>query len=693
VRGDQQTADLSRILRPRSVAVIGGKQAAEVVRQLRRIDYAGAIWPIHPRLDEVGGLRAYRSLAALPGAPDAAFLGVNRHATIEIVEALAAGGAGGAVVFASGFAESGAAGEDLQARLIAAADAMPFIGPNCYGFINYLDGALLWPDQHGGKRVARGVAILTQSGNIGCNLTMQRRGLPIAYLVTLGNQATIGMPAVIEALLADERVTAIGLHMEGIDDAAALARAAASAHRRGVPIVALKTGRTAAGADLALSHTASLAGADAVTDAFLRKIGIVRVGSIPVLLESLKLLHLHGSLPARDIASLSCSGGEAALLADAVSGRRLAFRALTPPQAARVAATVPELVTVSNPLDYHTFSWGNEAALTETFAAMMAADYAMTMLILDFPRLDRCDDADWRASERALIAASRRTGARASIVATLPEAMPEERAEALLAAGIVPLLGVDDALAAIEAAADAGDAAARPAATIPSFARRGDGAIRTLSEWEGKRLLSAYGLGVPEGRLVRSADEAQAAAAAIGFPVALKAIGAGILHKTEIGALRLGLGGADAVGRAAAELLGIGDALLVERMVADAVAELIVGVNRDPVIGLHLLLGAGGAAAELLGDTRILIMTATRAEIAEALLSLRMAPLLAGYRGRPNGDVAAIVDAVLAVQSFALKHADRLLELDVNPLMVRPEGRGAVAVDALIRVIGEDGID
>src|SRR5260221_687935 len=149
--------------------------------------------------------------------------------------------------------------------------------------------------------------------------------------------------------------------------------APAGARRRGVPIVALKTGRTPAGADLTLSHTASLAGADAAMAAFLRRAGIVPVASIPVLLESLKLLHLHGPLPARDIASLSCSGGEAALIADAVAGRRLAFRALTPAQAAQVGATLPQLVTVSNPLDYHTFTWGNEAALTETFAAMMAA--------------------------------------------------------------------------------------------------------------------------------------------------------------------------------------------------------------------------------------------------------------------------------------------------------------------------------
>ena len=201
---------LARLLRPRSVAIFGGHAAAEAVGQLRASGYDGTVWPVHPSRGEIAGLPAYRSVAALPAAPDAAFLAVNRYATIEIVAALAARGAGGAVAYASGFAESGESGRTLQAKLVTAAGAMPVLGPNCYGFINYLDGVLLWPDQHGGRRVERGVAIVTQSGNIGLNLTMQRRALPIAYLVTLGNQAVVDVAATIEALLEDGRVTAIG---------------------------------------------------------------------------------------------------------------------------------------------------------------------------------------------------------------------------------------------------------------------------------------------------------------------------------------------------------------------------------------------------------------------------------------------------------------------------------------------------
>jgi acyl-CoA synthetase (NDP forming) len=457
---------LKRLLRPRSIAVVGGRPAAEVIRQSDRIGFAGEIWPIHPKLAEIEGRRTWPSVADLPGAPDAAFIAVNRHLTIDVLRDLAARGAGGAVCYASGFSESGE--ENLQSALVEAAGSMPVLGPNCYGLINYLDRALLWPDQHGGLPVKRGVAIVTQSGNIGLNLTMQKRALPIAYLVTLGNQAAIGMAAMIEALLDDDRVTAIGLHIEGIDDPAALARAAARALKQGVPIVAIKTGKSAAGAELTVSHTAALGGADAVADAFLRRIGIVRVHAIPVFLETLKLLHVHGPLPGRAIASMSCSGGEAALIADAVEGGALRLRPLDRDQAARVAATLPELVTVSNPLDYHTFSWRNLPALTETFAAMMAADFDLTMLLLDFPRADRCDDADWIVSADALIAAAQRTGARAAVVATLPEAFPEDRALALAEAGIAPLFGLEDALAAVAAAAEAGEFA------LPSFPRKAE---------------------------------------------------------------------------------------------------------------------------------------------------------------------------------------------------------------------------
>jgi acyl-CoA synthetase (NDP forming) len=219
---------LSRLLRPRSIAVIGGGTwCRSVVEGCRRIGFEGPVWPVHPTKPEVAGVPAFASVDALPEAPDAAFIGVNREASIEVLRALSAMGSGGAVCFASGFRESVSEtgdGPALEAALVAAAGPMRILGPNCYGFLNFLDGAALWPDQHGATRVESGVAIVTQSSNLALNLTMQARGVPLAYVVTVGNQAQSGMPEIAEGLLEDDRVTALGLHVEGVGDLRALPR-------------------------------------------------------------------------------------------------------------------------------------------------------------------------------------------------------------------------------------------------------------------------------------------------------------------------------------------------------------------------------------------------------------------------------------------------------------------------------------
>ncbi|HEY9537492.1 MAG TPA: CoA-binding protein, partial [Kiloniellaceae bacterium] len=455
---------LERLLRPKTIAVFGGGPAAAVVAQCDRLGFAGEIWPVHPSKAEVGGRRAYRSVADLPGAPDAAFVAVNRHLTIEVVRALAAAGAGGAVCYASGFREAegeDAEGDGLQAELIEAAGAMPILGPNCYGMINYGDGALLWPDQHGGRRLPdgqRGVAIVTQSSNIAINMTMQRRGLPLAYVVTAGNQAQTGLSEIALGLLDDPQVTALGLHIEGFDSLRALEALAAKARALRKPVIAMKVGRSAEARAATLSHTASLAGSDAAADAFLKRLGIARLDSVPAFLEALKLLHTLGPLDGFAISSMSCSGGEASVMADAAEGRRVTYRALTAGQARAVKATLGPLVTVANPLDYHTFIWANEPAMTATFAAMVAAGFDLNLLVLDFPRADRCSDADWWPTVRAFEAALKTNGARGAIVASLPENLSEGHAADLLARGIAPLCGIDDALAAAEAAASIGAA-------------------------------------------------------------------------------------------------------------------------------------------------------------------------------------------------------------------------------------------
>ncbi|NQU58083.1 MAG: acetate--CoA ligase family protein [Rhodospirillales bacterium] len=673
--------DLSRLLRPRSIAVFGGKFAEAVIEQCDKIGFEGALWPVNPKRSDIRGHTCFKDASDLPGPPDAAFIGVNRHQTIEVLAALSAMGTGGATAFASGFKETGPEGENLQNAFIKAAGDMPVIGPNCYGLINYLDGALMWPDMHGGRRVTSGVAILAQSSNIAINLSMNRRGLPIAYLATLGNQAVVGLPALIEAFLDDPRVTAIGVHLEGLSDPEALAVAMTKAQAKGVPVVAIKSGKSEGGARLTFSHTASLSGSDAVIDAFFERLGIARVDTLSRLLETLMLLHVGGPLGGKTVVSMSCSGGEAALISDVGEHRGIDFRPFTPSDMKRISKTVSDLVTVSNPFDYHMFDWANEKRLKATFKAVMKSGHDLNILVLDFPREECGSDEDWHKSLRALQEAASETGSRAAVLATLPENMPERVALDLVAKGITPLSGIDDAMTAICAAAKF---CIPPIVT--HFKRlpgpKGDG--HTLSEWQSKQQLAAFGVNIPQGRLCASLQEAMDAAAVLGYPLVVKAVGASLLHKTELNAVRLGIVDKAGVCAAAEELVGMGEGILVERMSENAICELIIGVNCDPVLGMYMLIGFGGILTETIADTRIILMPVDSGEILKSIMSLKTALLLSGHRGKPAADFAAIIDTVLAVQNFALEHAGKLIELDINPLIVKSDG--AVAVDALIRL-------
>ncbi|MBX5200187.1 acetate--CoA ligase family protein [Rhizobium sp. NZLR1] len=676
---------LDRLLRPQTIAVFGGREARRVIEQCDRMGFSGKIWPVHPKLDEVLGRACYRSVSDLPSAPDAAFVGVNRTLTVEIVRSLSAAGAGGAVCYASGFSEATGElgdGAELQQALLEAAGDMPILGPNCYGLINGLDGALLWPDQHGMQRIERGVAILTQSSNIAINLTMQTRGLPIAYVVTAGNQAQTSLADIACALIDDPRVTAVGLHVEGFGDLASLEHLAAAARRSRKPVVVLKVGRSEQAKRAAVSHTASLAGSDAVADAVLARLGLGRVQSLPALLEILKLLHVAGPLASRSISSMSCSGGEASLMADAAVGRNVEFPPLRPQQLPRLRRVLGEMVTLSNPLDYHTFVWGDLARQTEAFSAMFEGGYALNLVVLDFPRGDRCDASEWAMTADAVITAASATGALAGILATLPENMPEPIANRLMANGIIAFSGIDETITAVEVAAGIGQAwGAPPALPLLNVSCLG-GEIETLTEADAKTELAACGLPVPRGLQAFSPRDAGEQAERLGFPVVLKALG--IAHKTEAGAVALNLKDVETVSNAAAAM-PLNAGYLVEKMIDPPVAELIVGAVRDPVFGLSLTLGAGGILVELLEDSVILPLPATKTEIYAAISRLKLAKLIYGYRGRPKGDLDAAVVAIAAAADFVVTNAAWLEELDINPLMVLPEGQGVAAVDALIR--------
>jgi acyl-CoA synthetase (NDP forming) len=679
-------ANLRRLLAPRSVVVVGGRAAEVSVRQCLDLGYDGDIWPVHPNREALAGIPCFRDLAQLPGVPDAAFVAISREQTIEAVASLAELGVGGVVCHASGFAEDGDHGAALQRKLVDAAGDMALIGPNCLGLLNYLDGAALWPEQHGGGRVDTGVAVIAQSGNIAENITMQRRSLPIAQLVTIGNSAVTGVVDLVGAMLANPRVTAIGLYLEEVPDVAELSRVAIQALRRGVPIVALKSGSSELGARATLSHTSSLAGSDELVSVLFRRLGIARVRDLETFLETLKLLHVHGPLPGTRIASASCSGGEAAHVADLAHPLGLTFPDFSPSTQTGLHAVLGDRVSVRNPLDYHTYIWGDLAALTECFRAFLASDADCHLLLLDFPRADRCDTDEFEIAVAAFEEAQRQTGARACVVASLPEGMPESVGRSLMAAGIAPMQGVGSCLAAVVAAHQVGVVQAmvddvRPLPPVPAV---GAGEVGQWDEATAKKTLASYGLVVPRSLMASNAAEAVVRAREIGFPVVLKALSPDLAHKSEVGGVQVGLDSEDAVRRAAASMAGVSDTYLVEQMVEGAELELIVGVQRDPHVGPAVTVGAGGVLVELVRDAATILLPATAADILTALQELRVWPVLAGYRGR-RVDLDAVVEAIEAVVAFAADHAERLVELEVNPLLVLPDR--AVAVDALIRLV------
>lgn len=665
--------DLSRLLRPSSVAIIGGGAwCKSVLDQLTKAAFDGEIWLVHPKGGQIDGRAVFPNLAALPSAPDAAFIGINRDATIQIVADLSTMNAGGAVCFASGFAEVSDGG-DRNAALLTAAGNMPILGPNCYGMINNLDGALLWPDQHGCVPVDSGVAILTQSSNIAINLTMQSRALPISYVVTCGNQAQTTQADIALGLLDDPRVTAIGLHIEGFGNLAKWQNLARVARAKNIPLVAIKVGRSVQAQAATISHTASLAGGDTGAAAFLERLGIARVDDLPTFLETLKILHVTGPLPNGNIATISCSGGEASLAADLSHATQLSFPPLNQTQHNALFAALGPRVALANPLDYHTYIWRDTAAMAAAFCAMIDPVLSLTMLIVDFPRADRCDPSDWDCAVNAALATRAQTGGNVAMVATLPELMPENVATTLLAGGVIPLSGLREALMATQAAitlpaADLDiDVCAAPAAQAGSM----------ITEAAAKIALAAYGLRIPQQRTTDTIADIDLSD--MPFPVVLK--GAGIAHKTEAGAVALSLPNAQAV-QSAANAMSTKQ-FLIEEMITGTVAELLIGVVKDPAHGFVLTIGAGGTLTELLQDSASILIPSSKANIKQSLTKMKIHKLLLGYRGGPAADIAGIIDAIMAVQDYVLANVEHLQEIEINPLICTPDA--AIAADALIR--------
>ena len=631
------------------------------------------------------------SIEELPAPPDAVLVAIRKEETVRIVRDLAEQGAGGVVCYSSGFSEKGPFGVELQERLVAASSDMAVVGPNSIGFLNCLDGAAVWRDIHGGKRISQGVAIIGQSSNFALKVSLNDRSLPLAYSISVGDEAVLRMSDYMMRVLEDSRVKAIGLFIEGIGCIDAFSQACEHALRLGIPVVAMKVGSSNAAQEIAAMHTSSLTGSDVLYDAFFDRLDIIRVRSISSFIETLKYLSLSGDSKGRRLRVLTCSGGDAALAADLTERAGLSLPRLSDSQIAALSKQLPDSSTIFNPVDYFGPVWGDESALCECFLVAMEGDVDVVVLVLDYPHLLLPESEPWGASIEALINAKQRAGKLVVVAASLPELLPERVRDRLIEHHIVPLQGLDDAIEAISAAAKWVE---RRVAKI-DLAKNGHlrlpmlphlvGKPYVLNEWESKCRLAEAGLKPPLGALV-SATEAARAASDIGFPVALKVVSSDLPHKSDVGGVKLNLQSEGEVVASIQELSHLGECFLVEAMVTDIVLELVVGIRRDDQFGLSLVIGSGGRLVQLMEDSVTMFLPAHRTDISLALDALKCAPLMTSYRAGPTADREAAVTAISTVVDYANQERDRLLELDVNPLLVLPEGRGCKVADASIRL-------
>jgi len=691
--------NLKRLLAPKHIAFIGGNDAAFSARQCAE-HFSGAVWGVNPKRDTLGGQVCYARVCDLPEAPDAVFLATPRHSTTRIIQELNDMGAGGVACFTAGYGELGEDGRLAEAELIAAAGDLALVGPNCYGLISYVNKAILWPFGAGSPQGKPGVALIMQSGMIAANLIMNQRSVPFAYVISAGNQSVLAIEDYIDALSEDPAVKAIGLYIEGIKDIQGFANAAIKSLRANKPIVVLKAGTSVIGSQLTISHTGSLSGTDDAYNALFDELGIVRVDSPEAMLETLKFVTISGLPKGNRLFAFTCSGGDSAMVADYCEKLDLTLTAPTTDQTHQLTKLLPDIATVSNPLDYTTPLWGNAEILPHVFHHAMNNHCDMAIFIQDYPPKDiHEDNTPYVTDGVSFMQAATSLGIPAGICSDLAENIDSESRQRMVDYGVTPMQGIDRGLAAL---ADAWWLSQRREhwLSTPESIRFGyiptppnyDESV-TLNEFQSKEKLSQFGIAIPDAILLKKNDRLKDQIfEGIPFPVALKAVSALLPHKTELDAVRLNLHNQETLEQALDEMrerlsrVNLPDnnlEYLVESMIDPVVCELLVGVRRDPQFGPIMVIASGGVFVELIRDSQTLLLPSSKARMKTVLSRLACYPLIRGFRGQSGGPIDLLVDTLYRIGEFAEVHARNLIEMDINPLIVTPTN--VYAADALVR--------
>lgn len=700
-------AGLERLFQPRSIAILGASEdfvkiSGRPLKFLLDKGYPGKIFPVNPKYTTLAGLPCYPNVGAIPEPVDLAIVALPAAAVPDAVAQCAAKGVGAAVVFSSGFGEMGEEGRRLEVEVAEAArrGGLRLCGPNTLGFMNTLDRVMATFSQAGeGEAPGGPVAFVTQSGAFGTAIfaLARQRGLPFGYFVNSGNEADLEFADLLDYVVADPRVRVAAGYIEGLKDGRKLLAVSERALELGKPIVVAKVGRSSAGARAALSHTGSLAGSDRVYSGVFRQKGIVRAAHDEELLDLVSAF-LHCPLPrGRGLGIVTQSGGAGVLMADRAEEIGLSVPELAEETKERLRNVIPAFGSAKNPVDI-TAQFIADPGLLRSSLEIVLQDPRVDAAIFYLGLMERFAD-QVVANLREVHA-----GAEKPLLVAWAGA-PEAGLRGLRECGICALPSATRAVNAVRGLVEYAEAQRRWKRRPGSEARAEGGreALQSLARTcrsEGRRvlttgesfgLLSRYGLRVARFRLSRTPDEAARAAEEIGYPVALKIESPAIRHKTEAQALRLDVSGRAEVFRAFEELQAAArrhapgaeiHGVLVQEMVRDG-TEVVVGVHHDTQFGPVVMVGLGGILVEVLEDVSFRAAPLGRDDAEQMLAELRGARVLEGVRGRPPADVRSLSEALLAVSRLAADAAGEIAELDINPLLVLPEGLGAVAVDAL----------
>jgi acetyltransferase len=700
---------LDRFMAPRSIAIIGasrdtGKISARPLRYLKKHRYAGRLYPVNPRYSEIEGLRCYANLADVPESIDLAIIVVAAKRVLEILEQCAACGVGYAAVFSSGFAETGGEGKRLQDQIKALCGRtnLRVMGPNAQGFFNlHNHTAAAFSSALDLDNLLTGdLGFVSQSGAFGFSTFClgQEAGLGFSHVVATGNEADLCWFDIADYMVDDPRTRTIAAYVEGFRDGARLPCLAGKALDGKKPLIVLKVGRTAVGSRAAASHTAAMTGADAIFDAVCRQYGVIRVRDVADIFDLARAFSPRKRAAGKRLGIITTSGGAGVMAADEAVEIGLTVEPLTEATQQAIKDFIPAFGAAQNPVDVTAEVLRNPETFRETLARVLQDETIDQLAIL--LTMVTGDSALERAKEIAAVCAASPKPVAISWSASEAMAGPAKR---YLREANMPLFPTPvRAVRALKAVSDfsaqlsarenrTAEEVAVHTAPVPRPLRARLSAGESLNEYDAKRLLGVYGIPTVREQMVDSPEAAVEAAEAIGYPAALKVVSPDIQHKTQAGGVRLGLDGADAVRTAVTDMQQtvrqrVADAriegFLVQQMVVGG-TEMIAGIIQDPAFGPTLMLGMGGIFVEIMRDVSYRVAPVDYSQAEAMIAELQGAGVLAGARGQPPRDRRALADALCRLSALALDCREEIRELEINPLIVLPEGEGVCAADAL----------